>query len=125
MCGAFEQARVDVEDVAGEGFATGWSTEQEGKLAVGTSVLREIVENDQYVATRFHKMLRNAGRAVRSDIGEPGGVVAFGHDNDGVTHRALLLQDRHGLRNGGSALANGAIEAHDILATLLEDGVDS
>ena len=69
-------------------------------------------------------MLRDAGRGVRSDVGETWRVVALGHDHDGVVHRALLPQDRHGLRHGGSALANGTIDAHDILAALVEDGVD-
>ena len=37
---------------------------------------------------------------------------------------AVLAQDGHGLRDRGSALANGTIDAHDILAALVEDGVD-
>ena len=69
-------------------------------------------------------MLRNAGRSVRSDVGEPWRLVALGHDHHGVVHRALLPQDSHGLRHGGSTLANGTIHAHDILAPLVEDGVE-
>ena len=124
MGGAFEQARVDVEDVAGEGFPSGWPAQQEGKLAIGAGVLRQVVIDDQHVPTRFHEVLRNAGRGVRSDVGEPWRLVALGHDHHGVVHRALLPQDSHGLRHGRSALANGAIYAHDILAPLVEDGVE-
>ena len=121
---AFEQARVDVEDVAGKGFATGWPAKQQGKLAIGTGVLREVVVNNQHIAARFHEMLRDAGRGVRSDVGKTWRVVTLGHDNDGVIHRALLPQDGDGLCHGGSALANGTIDAHDILTSLVEDSVD-
>ena len=88
--GALEQARVDVEDVAGEGLAPGRPAEQEGELAIGAGVLREVVVDDQHVAARLHEVLRDAGRGVGSDVGEPGRVVALGHDHDGVVHRALL-----------------------------------
>jgi hypothetical protein len=48
-------------------------------------VLREVVVNDQHVATRFHEMLRDAGRGVRSDVGKAWRVVALGHHDDGVS----------------------------------------
>ena len=69
---------MNVEDVAGEGFASGRTAKQEGKLAIGVGVLGEIVVNDQHVATCFHEILRDAGRRVRSDVGETGRIVAFG-----------------------------------------------
>ena len=122
--GAFEQARMDVEDVAGKGFASGRTAEQQRKLAIGARVLGEVVVDDQHVASRFHEMLRDAGRGVGSDVGEAGRVVALGHDDDGVIHRALLPQGRDGLRHGGGALTDRAIDAHDVLAALVEDGVD-
>ena len=124
MGGAFEQARVDVEDVAGKGFAPGRPAEQEGELAIGSGVLREVVVNDQHIAPGFHEMLRDAGGGVRGDVGEPGRVVALGDDHDGVFHRAFLAKVGHGLGHGGSALADGAIDAEDILAALVENGVD-
>ena len=49
----------------------------------------EDVVNDENVAARFHEMLRDTGRGVRRDEGKPGRVVAFGHDDDGVIHRAF------------------------------------
>ena len=69
-------------------------------------------------------MLGDAGRSVRRDVSETWRIVALGHDDDGVIHRALFPQVGHGLRDGGRALADGAIDAHDILAALVEDGVD-
>ena len=115
---------MDVKDVAGKRFATGRAAQQQGKLAIGAGVMGEIVVNDQHVPARFHEMLRDAGRGVRGDVGETRRVVAFGHDDDGVIHRALFAQVGHGLRDGGRALADGAIDAQHILVALVEDGVD-
>src|SRR5664279_4991019 len=84
----------------------------------------EVIVNDEHVTARFHKMLRDAGRGVRSDVGETGRVVTLGHDDDGVIHRALLPQAGHSLCHGGSTLTDGTIDAHDIPAALVEDGVD-
>ena len=122
--GALEQARVDVEDVAGEGFAAGRPAQQQRELAIGARVLREVVVDDQHVAARLHEVLGDAGRGIGSDVGEARRVVALGHDDDGVLHRALLAQVGHDLGDGGGALADRAIDAHDVLAALVEDGVD-
>ena len=54
--------------------------------------MREVVVNNQHIAARFHEIFRDAGRGVRSDVSEAGRVVAFGHDHDGVIHRALFPQ---------------------------------
>ena len=124
MGGALEHPRMNVEDVSGEGLASGWPAEQEGKLAIGAGVLREVVVNDQHVATRFHEVLRNAGRGIGSDIGKTGCVVALGDDDDGVIHRALLPQNGHDLRHGGSALPYGTIDAEHVFPALVQDGVE-
>ncbi len=119
----FEQPRVDIEDVTRKRFTPGRPAEQERKLAVGAGVLREVVVNDQYVAACLHERLRDAGCGVRSDVSETGRIVAFGHDNDCVIHRALFTQGRHGLCNSGRALFNGTIDAQDVLAALVQDRV--
>ena len=121
---ALEQAGVDVEDVPGEGLPTGGAPEEKGELTIRASVLREVVVDDQHIASRLHEMLRDAGRGVRSDIGEARRVVALCHDDDGVVHRPLLPQHRHDLCDGGGALADGAVDAQHVLSALVQDGVD-
>ena len=86
--------------------------------------MREVVIDDQHVAALLHEMLRDAGRGVRGDEGETRRVVAFGHDENGVIHRALFPQGCHRFRDGGRALTDGAINAEHILVALVEDGVD-
>ena len=124
MSRALEQARVDVEDVAGEGLAAGRAPEQEGYLTVGAGVMGEIIIDDEHVAPGLHEMLGDAGRGVRRDVGEPRRVVALGHDDDGVVHRVLLSEGRHRLGHGGGALADGAVDAKDVFTPLVQDGVE-
>ena len=115
---------MDVKDIAGKRFATRRAAQQQRKLAIGPRVVREVVVNDKHVAARFHKMFRDAGRRVGGNIGEPGRIVAFGHDHDGVIHRALIPQVGDGLGDGRRALANGAVNAQHILVALVQNGVD-
>ena len=84
----------------------------------------QIVVNDEHVPARFHEMLRDAGRGVGGDVGEPGRVVAFGHDDDGVIHRAVFAQVGDDLGDGGRTLADRAIDAQHILVALVQNGVD-
>jgi hypothetical protein len=86
-------------------------------------VLREVVVNDQHIPARFHEELRDAGGGVRGDVRETRRVVALAHHQNGVVQRTLLPQGGHGLRDGGRALADGAIDAHHILVALVEYGV--
>jgi hypothetical protein len=48
--GALEQARVKVENVAGEGFAAGGAAEKQRNFAVAGGVLREVVVDAERVA---------------------------------------------------------------------------
>ena len=50
MRGAFQQARVDVEDVAGKAFAAGRTPQQQRQLAIGARVAAKIVEHHQRIA---------------------------------------------------------------------------
>jgi hypothetical protein len=87
-------------------------------------MMGEIVVNDQHVAAQLHEMLRDAGCGVWGDVGEARRIVPFGDNRDGVIHRVFFQEGGHGLRDGGSPLADGAINAHNILAMLIKDGVD-
>ncbi len=100
MRGPLQQPRVDVENVAWKSFAARRTAQQQGQLAIGTRVVSEIVVNDEHVPARLHEMLRDAGRRVGSDVGEPRRVVAFGHDDDRVIHRAFFAQGGDNLGDG-------------------------
>ena len=84
----------------------------------------KVVVDDEHVPAGFHKVFRDAGRGVGSDVGESGRVVAFRHDDDGVFHCAFLAQVGNDLGDGGCTLADGAINAQHILVALVQNGVD-
>ena len=84
----------------------------------------EVVVNDQHIAARFHERLRNAGGGIRGDVGQARRVVALGDDHDGVRHRIFLSEGGNGFGDGGPPLADRAIDTQDILAALIQDGVD-
>ena len=87
-------------------------------------MMREVVIDDQHVAALLHEILRDAGRGVGGDESKTRRVVAFGHDKNGVIHRAFFPQGCRRLRHRGRALTDGAINADHILVALIEDGVD-
>ncbi len=119
-----EQSGMDVEDVSGKGLASRGTPEQERQLAVGAGVLREIVVDDQHVTAAGHELLGDAGRGVGRDEDPAGRVIAFSDDDHGVVERCMVAQVGDDLGDGGCALADGAIDANDVLIALVEDGVD-
>ena len=124
MRGTLEQARMDVKNIAGEGFASGRTAQQQGQLTIGARVLGQVVVHDQHVASCLHEIFGDAGRGVRRDIGEAGRVVALGDHHDCELQRALLAQNGHRFRDGRRTLADRAIHTHDVLSTLIENRVD-
>ena len=82
-------------------------------------MMSEIVVNNQHISSRFHKKLCDTRRSVWSNVCKSRRVVALGHNDDGVIHRSLFLQGCHGLGDGGRALSDSTINAHDILAALV------
>ncbi len=124
MGGPFQHAGVDVEDVTGKGLPSRRAAEQEGEFAIGAGVLGEIVIDDEDVPAFFHEILPDAGRRIGGDVDEAGGVVPLRDDDDGVLHRPLFAQIGDDLGDGGGALADGAIDAEDVLPALVENGID-
>ena len=113
---------MNVKNISWKGFASGWPAEQQGQFTIGPGVLGEVVINNQNIAPSLHEMFGNTGRRIGCDIGEPWWAVALRHDNHGVRHRTLLPQDCNGLRDGGGALPYRAIDAYNVLITLVQDG---
>ena len=122
--GAFEQARVQVEDVARVGFAARRAAQQERDLAVGPGLLGEVVVDDQRVLAGVAEVLAHRAAGVRGDVlhGRRGGGARG--DDDGVVHRAALLEGAHDVGDGGHLLADGHVDALDAAVLLVDHGVD-
>ncbi len=104
--GALEQARVQIEHVAGIGFAARRAAQQQRHLAVGDGLLGKIVIDDQrmhaVVAEIFAHGAAGEGRQElhRRRVGGGRG------DDDRIFERALLFEHLDELRDGRALLAD-------------------
>ena len=130
---AFEQARVQVEDVAGERLAARRAAQQQRDGAVGLGVLGQVVEHDQHVLAFIHPVLGNGRTGVWRKPFESRGVRCRRGDDRGVVHRAAIFQGLLHTGDGGALLADRDVHATDLLLgvvslpvlPLVEDRVDT
>ena len=122
--GALQQARVQVEDVAREGFASRRPAQQQGNFAVGDGVLGEVVVEADRVAAGVAEVFADGAAGVGSDVLHGGGLGGGSDDHHGVVHGAGVFERLHHLGDGGALLADGDVDANDVAAFLVEDGVE-
>jgi len=101
-----------------------WASKQQRQLAIGASVVSQIVIDNQDISSFFHKVFGNAGCRIWRDVDEAGRIVVFYDNHNCVFHRALLVEVGHYFSHRGCALANRTVDADHILPALVEDGVD-
>ena len=123
--GALQQTAMEVEDVAGIGFAARRPPKQQRNLAVGPGVLGEVVVDDQGLLALLHELLSNGAARVGRQVLEGGGLRRVGRHHHRVLHGAVLLQSADHLGHLGSLLANGHVDAEEVLPLLVDDGVHS
>src|SRR3954469_8735898 len=122
--GALQQARVQVEDVAGIGLAAARPPQQQRDLAVGLRVLGQVVVNAQRVLSVVAEELPHRARRVRADVEQRRRIRRAGSDDDGVFHRPGVLERPHHLRDRRLLLADRVVNADDVLPLLVDDRVD-
>ena len=122
--GAFQQAAVEVEHIAGVGFAAGGAAQEQGHLAVGPSVFGQVVIDDEDILALLHKGFAHRAAGVGGDELQGGGVGGAGVDDDGVFQGAVFLQDAHDLGDFALFLADGDVDADEVGVALVDDGVD-
>ena len=113
-----------VEDVAGVGLTTGRTTQQERHLAVGSSLLGEIVVDHQGGLALVHEVLGNGGAGVRSQVLQRSGLGSVGRHDHGVVEGAALTQHFNDVGHGSSLLTHGDVDADHVLIRLVQDRVD-
>ena len=121
--GSLQKAAVEVEDIAGVGFAAGRAAQQQGHLAVGFGLLGEVVIDGEGVCAVVHPVLAHSAAGVGSEIFERGRVGSGGDNDHGVFHSPVRLQGGDHLGDCRRLLADGHIDAIDALAGLIQDGV--
>ena len=130
--GALEQARVQIEHVAGIGLAARRAAQQQRHLAVGDGLLRQVVIDDHRMHAVVAEILAHGAAGERRQELHRRRIGRGRRDDDRVFERALLLQHLHELRHGRALLPDRDIDAVelDLLVglrverLLVEDGVE-
>ena len=128
----FEQTGVQIEHIARVSLTPRRTTQQQGNRAVSLSLLRQIVEDDEHVLAVVHPVLSDGGTGVRCDVLEACGIGSRGGHDGRVLHGAGLFQGLLHRCDGGALLADGHVDAADLLlrvsgfpvALLVDDRID-
>ncbi len=115
---------MQVEHVAGIGFAARRTTQQQGYLAIGPGLLGQIVIDDQRVFAAVTEVFTHGATGVGGDELHGGGIRGRSGDDDGVIHGAVFFQLAHDTGDGGVLLPHGHVDALDAGALLVDDRVD-
>ena len=113
-----------IEDVTGIGLTTGRATQQERHLAIGGSLLGEIVVDHQGCLALVHEVLGNGGTGVRSQVLESSGLRSVGSNDHGVVEGAALTQHLNNVGHRSSLLTHSDVNADHVLIRLVQDRVD-
>ena len=90
--GALQQPAVQVEHVARIRLAAGRALQHQRHLPVSHGVFGQIIVDDQRVHAVVHEPFAHGRAGERRQILVGGRVGGRGHHDDGVGHRAVLLQ---------------------------------
>ena len=121
---ALQQSRVQIEDVAGIRLTARRPAQEQRDFAIGLRVLGEVVVDEQRVTSAVAEVLAHRARRIWADIEERRGIGCAGRDDDGVLHRAGVLERAHDLGDRRLLLPDRAVDADDVLALLVDDRVD-
>jgi hypothetical protein len=119
-----EQARVEVEDIARVGLASGWALQQQRYLAIGPRVLGEVVVDDEYVAAALHEVLGHGRAGVGGEVLERRRLRGGGVHDDRVFHRAVLVERGDRLCDLRVLLPDLHEDADHVAAALVDDRVE-
>src|SRR6476619_3679386 len=110
-----EEPRVQVEDVTGVGLTARRTAQQQRHGAVGLGLLAQVVEDDEDVLALVHPVLADGRTGVGREVLEARRVGRGGRDDRGVLQRAGLFERAADRRDGRALLADGDVDAADLL----------
>jgi len=130
---SLQKSRVQVEYITWVGLSSWWSSEEKGHLSVGNGLLGQIVVHDESVSSVISEPLAHGAARVWREVLKWGGVGGGGDNNDAVLQAIGLLEDVDQLGDGGLLLADGDVDAVELLgllallveSPLVQDGVES
>ena len=115
---------MQVEYVARIGLAARRTLQKQAHRTVRDGVLGKVVVHDEHIAAPVHKIFAHSAARVGRDVLQRRGVARGRVDDDGVIHRAVHLERALELCNGARLLPNGNIDADDVLALLVDNGIE-
>ena len=114
---------MQVEHVARICLATRRALQQQTHGTVGNRVLREVVIDNQHVATLVHVIFRHRAARVRRNVLHGVRFARRCADDDAVVHCVAFAQILHQLGNARCLLTDGNVHADNVLALLIQHGV--
>ncbi len=126
---------MEIEHIAGVGFASRRTAHQQRDFTVGSGLLGEIVVDDQHVLAWVvlagglailavpHEVLAHGAAGHRREVEQGRGLRGGGAHHDGVAHGIVFLERLHYLGYGGALLADGDVDADDARVLLIDDRV--
>src|SRR5437762_1804205 len=100
------------------------AAQQQRELAIRGGVLAEVVVDAERVALAVAEVLAHRHAAIRRDVLQRRRFRGGRDDDGGERHGAGILEDLHHLGHRRALLADGDVEAEDVLALLVDDLVD-
>src|SRR5438093_2226240 len=86
-------------------------------------MLRQVIVDDQRVPTRVAEIFAHRHASVRGEVLQRGRVAGRSGNDDAIRHGPGLFEYLDYARHRGALLADGDINADDVLALLVDDGV--
>ena len=127
---------MQVEDVARVSLASRRAAQRQRHLTIGHSLLGQIIVDDKHVTARVlgagrlavlsvvDEVLAHSGASHRGNVLQRRGIGSGSVDDDGVLHRAVLLQRFLHVGHRGGLLTHGDVDADHVLALLVQDCVN-
>ena len=86
-------------------------------------MLGQVIINHQHIPALGHKLLGHSAARVGGDELQRRGIGGPGIDHDGMGHRIIFLKDTDHLRHFALFLPDGYIDANQVAAALIDDGI--
>src|SRR5437899_216971 len=100
------------------------ATKRQGELAIRPRLLGQVVVAAEGLLSLLHEVLAHRATCVRRNEVERGRFGRGGRDDDRVAHRLVLFQRCSDASDGRGVLADGDVDADEVLAFLVDDRVE-
>ena len=115
---------MQIEDVAGICFTSRRPSDQQGDRTISDRVLGEVIVDNEDVFALVHKIFAHRAARIGSDELQRRRLGGCRRYNNGVGHGVCGAQVGDQAGHGGSLLADCDVNTDNVLALLVDDGVD-